>query len=531
MPAAEGGSDTQVLYNNGGVSSGVLTATYAGSVLSLTDGAATQFIHASDPSISIIFDLSNMPTASQESIVIPNSSTSVTVKPIGSSGNQFVKFIDGVGIQHVGSYITPTVTPTPTATPVAPDTDVIYSNQGALAGDNLHWNSSTGVLGFTASTATPTPTPDVGIARSSSGQLEVDKGSVGQWAQLTVGASDAVTNLYTDGLRVAHHTTRTPATNFGSSILFMADDSTNPDVNIGRVSTYWINPAHGSNTSGMGFYTYQSGSLNLSATLDNTGIFSANAGLQVGGSTMGAGYFLQGDGTKAVYSSYSFPATGGSTGQVMTSNGTNATWRDTPTPTATPTCSATPTVTVTPSPTGVPAKSFEMNTTAGTAQPDWITPSATPTVTATPTASQTPTVTPTPSYGTGLVIADGGLTVASILRASGSSTSGSAGTTVADITAAANTKLVAWVINATQSSATGTQYTITITYSDSTTTTATSTATTTTVMNANYGGILNQNAGTATACSAKDVTEINVATAGTGTGTRIAVMSALQIPR
>lgn len=100
------------------------------------------------------------------------------------------------------------------------------------------------------------------------------------------------------------------------------------------------------------------------------------------------------------------------------------------------------------------------------------------------------------------------------------------------MTAAANTKFVAWQIVAAQTSATGTQFTITVTYSDATTTTITSTAASAQTAIGNAGGIELLTAGahaSLTACLAKDVTGLKVATAGTGTGTRSATISALQL--
>lgn len=119
-------------------------------------------------------------------------------------------------------------------------------------------------------------------------------------------------------------------------------------------------------------------------------------------------------------------------------------------------------------------------------------------------------------------------------RASGTSTSGTAGTVVAQITAAANTKLIDWSAVAAQTSTTNTTVRMTITYSDSTTTSDTSTASTSTTMIGNHGGILRLSAGAYlahTAVSDKDVTDITITTQGTSSsGTRAGILSAFQVP-
>jgi hypothetical protein len=118
----------------------------------------------------------------------------------------------------------------------------------------------------------------------------------------------------------------------------------------------------------------------------------------------------------------------------------------------------------------------------------------------------------------------------SIVTANGTTTSGSAGTTVADLAAAANTQIVDWTAFCSQSNTANTNLTITITYSDSTTTSATTTVATSTQVVANAGGIMLSTAAE-TANSAKAVTEIKVITAGAGTGTRSAIIAGRQVPR
>lgn len=123
---------------------------------------------------------------------------------------------------------------------------------------------------------------------------------------------------------------------------------------------------------------------------------------------------------------------------------------------------------------------------------------------------------------------------AAVKRAGGTSTSGTAGTSVASISAGASKQLVNIVGFVSQTSATSTQFTITITYSDTTTTTDTSVAATASSDVVNDQGIMRCAAGAWIASvnhSAKKITSVAVTTAGTGTGTRAAQLSALEVPQ
>lgn len=127
---------------------------------------------------------------------------------------------------------------------------------------------------------------------------------------------------------------------------------------------------------------------------------------------------------------------------------------------------------------------------------------------------------------------NGGMAV----RASGSSTSGTAGTSIATLTAAVGKCFVAWNLVASHPNATNTAITITITYSDSTTDTLTTTTATACIVTGNAGGLIRTTSGglptTGTVLVSlqnKAVTKIDVTTSGVGTGNRAATISALEI--
>ena len=119
------------------------------------------------------------------------------------------------------------------------------------------------------------------------------------------------------------------------------------------------------------------------------------------------------------------------------------------------------------------------------------------------------------------------------LQAVNSSTSTSAGTSFCSITAAADTELLFWTAWAGQTTTASTQVTVTITYSDATTTSLTTTANQPETVFANAGGLAKMRSGayqTVTANSAKAVTKIDILTAGAGSGTRVGIISAVQVP-
>lgn len=116
--------------------------------------------------------------------------------------------------------------------------------------------------------------------------------------------------------------------------------------------------------------------------------------------------------------------------------------------------------------------------------------------------------------------------------ASGSSTSGTGGTSVATLTATGSNKFIGWEVFANQTNTAGTGLTVTITYSDATTTADSTAAAAASQILGNAGGLLRSTAGAyvaLTAGSAKDVTGIAVITAGAGTGTRAAIISAVEV--
>jgi hypothetical protein len=116
--------------------------------------------------------------------------------------------------------------------------------------------------------------------------------------------------------------------------------------------------------------------------------------------------------------------------------------------------------------------------------------------------------------------------------ASGTSSSGTAGTTVADLAAAANFQLIGLSFVMAQTSAASSNMTLTVTYNDSTTTSYTTTAAQFSSYVGNQGGTVQVNsAAGVTTFSAKEITEVKVVTAGTGTGVRSATISALQVPQ
>jgi hypothetical protein len=124
-----------------------------------------------------------------------------------------------------------------------------------------------------------------------------------------------------------------------------------------------------------------------------------------------------------------------------------------------------------------------------------------------------------------------GAVVGTIARSAGGSSSGTAGTAIASITAGGGNQFVCLNGVATQASAAGTQYTVTVTYSDSTTTTITSAATSSNNVWINDAALMMSGTPSQTIHSAKKITGLSFITAGTGTGLRQGSISAIEIPQ
>ena len=117
------------------------------------------------------------------------------------------------------------------------------------------------------------------------------------------------------------------------------------------------------------------------------------------------------------------------------------------------------------------------------------------------------------------------------LAADGESTSGTAGTVVASLTAAAGKAFYGWTAYALQSNTANTQLRLTVTYSDSSTTTQDTVAASDHLILANQGGGVRV-AGPGDAVQAWSnlpVTKLEVTTLGTGTGTRFGLLGAEEL--
>lgn len=133
--------------------------------------------------------------------------------------------------------------------------------------------------------------------------------------------------------------------------------------------------------------------------------------------------------------------------------------------------------------------------------------------------------------GSGVITVDSSGTVVSgsVAIANGSSNSGTPGTNIATITAAAGNQFICLDIYSGQANSANSQVTVTVTYSDSTTTSDTTGAGTTQQFFGNQAGLVRVT--TTTAFSAKKITIVAITTAGTGTGQRSATVSAIEIPQ
>ncbi len=118
-----------------------------------------------------------------------------------------------------------------------------------------------------------------------------------------------------------------------------------------------------------------------------------------------------------------------------------------------------------------------------------------------------------------------------VLRAAGSSTSGTDGTVVAAIEAASGKRIVGWTCFAGQANAAGTKLGVKVTYTDDTSTEMQTSAATGAWVVANPGGVMRFEAGSfasAAQWQAKDIKRVEVLTRDTGTGTRYADIGGIE---
>lgn len=151
---------------------------------------------------------------------------------------------------------------------------------------------------------------------------------------------DAITNPYTDVLTISHNTSATPINAFGTGIGFKGKDSTTNDQPMADIAAVWSNVTHGLNSSDVIVKTVQAGgSLNerfrvsggigvgVPANETTAGIIDASNGYTVNGVAT-SGKILQANGSAFIVSTPTYPLTAGTSGNVLTSDGTN--WNSTP---------------------------------------------------------------------------------------------------------------------------------------------------------------------------------------------------------
>lgn len=86
---------------------------------------------------------------------------------------------------------------------------------------------------------------------TSSGIVRITNGSTG-YGSLQSGVTDAGTATTPVGLQTGHNTSGTPAAGFGVAHLFVGQDSTTADQNVGRIVAKWATATHASRAGDLG---------------------------------------------------------------------------------------------------------------------------------------------------------------------------------------------------------------------------------------------------------------------------------------
>lgn len=336
---------------------------------------------------------------------------------------------------------------------------------------------------------------DITLTGDTTGSVTAGTSSIPTTTSLLTGpvtevATTSTVNQQVTTLTIGVNSTGTPVNGFGNKIKLLAEDSTSNGQDIGQFGFEWTDVTHATRTSKFTvapaingvinnndiFNVYGSGGASLNADSDpGPGVMNANVGFRIS-NTAASGTVLIGDGTNFVASTPAFPNSSGASGKFIRSDGTN-----------------------------------------------WV--------------ASTPTLPTTAGTNGNYLYSDGTnwvTTPRTINSIQGTSTSGTNGTIVANMTAAAGNYLHNFMAILGQTTTAQTNMRLNIVYSDGTSTTDNSVYQQPVQIFATYGGIMRMQSAQFSALTAlsagKKVTSINVTTMGTGSGTRAATISAEEIP-
>ena len=169
-----------------------------------------------------------------------------------------------------------------------------------LPGGFSGFANPTASLGLTAVNGSAT------TAMRSDGAPALDVGIVPTWTGLhTFKITDAVTNATSVLAVIAHNSTGTPTTGFGSQISFQLESTTTPDRAAAELNVKWTTATDATRASKMGFSVVTGAGAPteyMSLTpylLDVTGTVNVSSGFQIG-ATATNGNVLRGNGTSFV---------------------------------------------------------------------------------------------------------------------------------------------------------------------------------------------------------------------------------------
>lgn len=104
--------------------------------------------------------------------------------------------------------------------------------------------TNTSIIGWSSTASAAGVLADTALARSAAAVVEVNTGTVGQWAALKLGTRDTSTGAVTNGLTLGHQiSTGTPGSGMGAGILFNLNSSTTPDQNAAQIAALWPDAA------------------------------------------------------------------------------------------------------------------------------------------------------------------------------------------------------------------------------------------------------------------------------------------------